>query len=93
MLHKLPVSLILLACLYVPSVIAQTSNPNAAVGAIDLQVMDPTGAALRASGVLAGPQNHRAGVENSTEPDDLCRRGPVAIARSGRAKGSFSVMS
>jgi len=44
-------------------------------------------------GVLAGPQNHRAGVENSTEPDDLCRRGPVAIARSGRAKGSFSVMS
>ncbi|MEO6830332.1 MAG: TonB-dependent receptor, partial [Acidobacteriaceae bacterium] len=74
-------SLVFLLCLFVPLATAQISPSHRRVGAIDLHVEDPSGAALRASGVLTGQ-----GVARSFQTD-----AGGAASLSGLAFGKYQL--
>jgi hypothetical protein len=56
----------LLLCLAVPSAATQNTAPCARIGEIDVQVRDPSGAALPSTGTLSGQRTNRKFRTNAT---------------------------
>src|SRR5215469_7084917 len=71
----------LLSCLCIPFTAAQTFPSHATVGEIDLQINDPSGAALRASGTLTGPHTNRSFQTGATG----------AVSLGGLAFGAYRI--
>src|SRR5579862_540017 len=72
---------ILPICLFMALVNAQNSRTNATSGEIDLHVNDPSGAALRASGLLIGPHANRSFQTDATG----------AVSLGGLAFGTYQI--
>lgn len=95
MLSRLYIGLFILLCLCASFTDAQTSNPSAHFGEINLQINDPSGAALQASGSLIGPHTRRQFVTGTTGKVSLSNlafgKYQIYISSTGFASQTLSV--